>query len=158
MYVRFWEAVTTKAAKLMCQSHVFHASESNQVAMKMARLQLSFAIHQNTIIYRVIVYNTTIDLIVVCLEDHFDQPVYRTYSTMEQLLLKACRMESHDEELATITEHYSPDIHMANLKMQLPTLSTNLNPDNNVSLHYVVKYLQDCPRWVDHSTLRLSPW
>ena len=57
---------------------------------------------------------------------------------MEKLLLKACRMESNDEELATITEHYSPDIHMANLRMQLQTLSTNLNPDDNVSQHYVV--------------------
>ena len=41
------------------------------------------------------------------------------YSTLEQLLLKACRRESHDEELATITERYSVD-------MQLEDTTTDL--------------------------------
>ena len=57
MYVSFWEAVTTKAAKLMCQSHVFHVSESDQVAMKMARFQLSFAIPR-TLLYIELLYTT----------------------------------------------------------------------------------------------------
>ncbi len=94
--------------------------------------------------YRVTVYNRAIDLIVTCFADRFDQPGYRMYSTLEKLLLKVCRGERHDEELATITERYSTDMHMANLRIQLQTLSTNL--DTDASLGNVVKYLQGLPK------------
>ena len=52
--------------------------------------------------------------------------------------------ESHDEELATITERYSGDMHMDNLRIQLQTLCTNL--DTEVSLDNVIKYLQGLPK------------
>lgn len=94
--------------------------------------------------YRVTVYNQTIDMIVTCLADRFDQPGYRMYSKLEQLLLKACRGESHDEERAIITERYSSDIDTANLMTQLQVLCTNL--DGDVSLKDVVEYLQELPK------------
>ena len=91
-------------------------------------------------------YNTTIHPIVACLEDRYDQPGYKMYSTLEQLLLKACRKENHGEVLATITKQYSSDILMADLRIQLQTLSTTLNSDDSVSLRDVVKYLGQFPK------------
>ena len=64
------------------------------------------------------------------------------YSNMEQLLLKACLNEYHHSELAVIRERYSHDIHIDNLKIQLQTFQTNLDPHDDVSLHNVVKWLQ----------------
>ena len=61
-------------------------------------------------------------------------------------MLKACRKENHDEELATSVKLYSANILVADLRIQLQTLSTNLNCDDSVSLHDVVKYLQELPK------------
>ena len=61
-------------------------------------------------------------------------------------MLKACRKENHNEELATTVKLYSADILMADLRIQLQTWSTNLNCDDSVSLHDVVKYLQEVPK------------
>ena len=46
----------------------------------------------------------------------------------------------------TITKHYSADILMDDLRIQLQTLSTNLNSDESVSLRDVVEYLQELPK------------
>ena len=68
------------------------------------------------------------------------------YSNTEQLLLKACQNENHDGELAVIRERYSCDIHIDNLKIQIQTLWTNLDPHDDASLHNVVKYIQNLPK------------
>lgn len=91
--------------------------------------------------YRVTLYNEAIDLIVNCLTDRFDQPGYKIYSNLEQLLLKGCRGECHDEEMTFICQYYTADIHVDNLEVQLTTLSTNMD-SNNVTLETVVNYLQ----------------
>ena len=96
--------------------------------------------------YRVTLYNEAIDLIVNCLGNRFDQPGYRMYSTLEQLLLKGRKGECYDEQMAIISERYANDINTPNLKIQLQTLSTNLETHSDVSLGSVVTYLQGLPR------------
>ena len=64
------------------------------------------------------------------------------YSTLEELLLKGCMGECYDKVMTFNSEHYSADIHVANLKVQLRTLvSTNVDSDD-VTLGNVIKYLQ----------------
>lgn len=111
--------------------------------MKRVRLLLSF-FQTPEDYYRVTVYNEAIYLIVACLAHRFDQPGYRMYSTLEQLLLKACRIECHEEEMITVSKHYSADINMADLKTQFQTLSTNIEGD--VSLGSLMKFLRDVPK------------
>ena len=125
----------------MCQNHAFHIKGNVQLAMKMAQLQLFFPTPE--CYYRVTLYNEAIDLILNCLADRFDQPGYRMYSTLEQLLLKACKRQCYEEEMATKSERYSADIDIANLKIQLQTLSINMNCDLDVTVENVVKYLRE---------------
>ena len=139
----FWKCVTTKAAKLDVSEPCLPRKRKRPARYEDGEAAAEFC-HTPEHYYRVTVYNRAIDLIVACLADCFDQPGYRMYSTLEQLLLKVCRGEGHNEELATITERYSADMHMANLRIQLQTLSTNL--DTDVSLGNVVKYLQGLPK------------
>ena len=141
----FWELVISKAAKLDVSEPCLPRKRRRPARYEGGEAAAEFC-HSPEHYYRVAVYNTTIDLIVTCLEDRFDQPGYRMYSNMEQLLLKASQNENHDSELAVIRERYSRDIHIDNPKIQLQTLQTNLDPHDDVSLHNVVKYLQGLPK------------
>ena len=85
-------------------------------------------------------YNRALDLIAASLVERFDQPGYKIYSTMEQLLLKACKGEECHEDMATVSKHYAEDINTVYLKSQLLTLKSNF--DGEVSLGNIVKYLQ----------------
>ena len=71
------------------------------------------------------------------------------YSTLEELLLKGCRGECYDKVMTFNSEHYSADIHVANLKVQLRTLvSTNVDSDDvtlgNVSTMGRTLYSEVC--------------
>ena len=74
-------------------------------------------------------YFEAIDLIIVCINDHFDQPGYKIYRQAEELLLKSCKKEPFQSELdlvqnftkMTLNKIYNfPPLHW--------TLSTTVNP------------------------------
>ena len=44
------------------------------------------------------------------------------YSSLEQLLLKGCKGECYDEQMAIVSERYADDINTPNLKIQQPCL------------------------------------
>ena len=52
-------------------------------------------------------YYECIDSIVNCIKQRFDQPGYKTYQKMEQLLLKSVHGESYSNELAAVIEVYT---------------------------------------------------
>ena len=78
-----------------------------------------------------------------CLANRFDQRGYRMYSTLEQLLLKACRNEAYAEEMADISDRDSADMNILGLNMQLQTLSVIYASDKSVSVGSVVKFFQN---------------
>ena len=44
-------------------------------------------------------YFEAIDLIFNCIQDRFNQPGYKVYSTLESLLMKACKQEEFEDDL-----------------------------------------------------------
>ena len=68
------------------------------------------------------IYYQAIDTIVGTVRDRFDQDGYKTYLSLENLLLKAIRKQKFD----FVTNFYGADLNTANLRTQLGTLKVNL--------------------------------
>ena len=64
-----------------------------------------------------------LDLLIKSIEDRFNQPGYRVYSCLEQLLLKSVKKQDYTEELTTVIDVYQDDFQESNLITQLKTLS-----------------------------------
>ena len=71
-----------------------------------------------------LIYYEALDLIVESIRDRFDQPGYRVYQCLENLLLKAAKQEDFTEESQLAVSTYTSDIDESNLQMQLQTLGS----------------------------------
>ncbi len=72
-------------------------------------------------------YYEAIDMIVTCIVNRFDQPGYRVYSEVEQLLLKASKQEDFDSELKSVCTFYKDDFNPPLLCSQLQTFGVDFN-------------------------------
>jgi len=89
------------------------------------------------------IYFEGLDLLVQAIADRFDQPGYRTYLCLQELMLKAVNKD-FSTELTTVCSLYGSGLHAANLKMQLEMLGDHFS-GNNVDIFDVKKYLQNSP-------------
>ena len=92
-------------------------------------------------------YYEASDLIISSINDRFDQPEYRIYRQLEDLLLKAVQKEDFEECLTTITAFYHSDINAAQLRLHLLVLASNF-PDNDratASVMDIRDYIQKMP-------------
>ena len=90
--------------------------------------------------YRQIFYEA-LDLITQAIESRFDQPGYRTYRCLEDLVLKAANKEDYSEELKSVTSVYGSDIIDApTLQAQLQILSANVS-EKVTNVHDIIAYL-----------------
>ena len=80
------------------------------------------------------IYYEALDFIVQTIKDRFDQPGYRVYQCLENLLLKAARQEDYSIELKLAVTTYGSDIHESNLQMQLQTLGSTLQKEKIVDI------------------------
>ena len=64
-------------------------------------------------------------MITTCINNRFDQPGYKIYCTIQNLLLKAANGDDYDAELKFVTEFYGSDFDGYLLKTQLEILSTD---------------------------------
>ena len=55
------------------------------------------------------IYFKALDLIITCIAYRFDQPGFKIYRNVQDLLLKAVKSEPHQAELDFVTEFYSTD-------------------------------------------------
>ena len=89
-------------------------------------------------------YFDAIDKVVTTIKDRFDQPDYKIYVNLEQVLLNGAADKNIDESLAVLEEHYKSDFDFTQLKIQLETLSTSFtNSSTGLSLADVVEHLQN---------------
>ena len=73
-------------------------------------------------------YYEAVDNIINFLEDRFDQPGYRIYCQLEQLLLKASQHLEYDEELENVCTFYKDDFtDKERLHTQLQTFGVNFS-------------------------------
>ncbi len=88
------------------------------------------------------VYFEVLDLITETIKNRFDQPGYKMYRHLEELLMKASKKENFSTELQYVSNFYGDDIHKDNLEIQLNTLRNSIK-DSIVSIFDVRDYLQN---------------
>ena len=69
-------------------------------------------------------YFEAIDLAVTSINDRFDQPGYKVYSNVEQLLFQACSGVDYEDEVKFLCEFYGEDVNRQDLESQLKVLRT----------------------------------
>ncbi len=73
-------------------------------------------------------YFEALDNAINCLIHRFDQPGYKTYSNLEQLLIKASKQEDFEDEFQVVTDFYKNDFNKDVLRAQLITFGVDFNP------------------------------
>ena len=91
------------------------------------------------------IYYETLDLIVSFILQRFDQPGFRTYRTLQDLILNAAKRVSYEEELQAVTNFYKDDFHEVTLKVQLELFTTGFSQTEQSSqptFSEVIKYVK----------------
>ena len=87
------------------------------------------------------IYYESLDLIVQSIKDRFDQPGYKVYRSLEDLVLKAANKLDFSEELASVKDVYGTDLDESTLQVQLQILGANI-PEKMITIFDVRSYLQ----------------
>ena len=69
-------------------------------------------------------YFEALDLVMEAISDRFNQPGYKTYQELEDLILKTCKGENVDEEIDFFCGFYKDDVDKLQLQTQLPLFLT----------------------------------
>ena len=74
-------------------------------------------------------YYETLDLVINTIKDKLDQPGYRTYKNLQELLLKSVTSPpaAYEAELDFVVDFYGQDFNKNTLKVQLETLHTTFS-------------------------------
>ena len=87
------------------------------------------------------IYFEALDHVIGAIRDRFDQPGYKTYRNLEELVLKACKGESYNAELDTVCSFYGSDLSKAQLEAQLPLLRPLCEGTKEISIQDIVRIL-----------------
>ena len=68
------------------------------------------------------IYFEALDFVVQAVRGRFDQPGYRVYQNLQELVLKACKGEAYQDELKGVLAIYKNDLSRLELEAQLPLL------------------------------------
>ena len=104
------------------------------------------------------VYFEALDLLVQAIADWFDQPGYRMYCCLQDLLFKAIQKQDYTEQLKEVVEVFSSDINPNNLKIQLDILANSL-PDATTDTAEVQTHMQQlssAEKLVIHEVVKLA--
>ena len=77
-------------------------------------------------LYRQLYYQA-LDLITLSINDRFNQPGYKIYQQLEDLLLKAIHKEDFESSLSVVSSFYSSDINQDQLRLHLTVLASNFS-------------------------------
>ena len=88
------------------------------------------------------IYYEALDLIISCITDRFDQPGYRIYHKVQDLILKAAKQQDYQDELDFIINYYGDDFDASLLKTHLEIFSTNMQCEGDVTLSEVIKFFK----------------
>ena len=62
------------------------------------------------------VYYEALDLVTMGINNRFDQPGYKVYRNIEELILKECQGKEYEEELYFVCTHYKNDVNKYQLE------------------------------------------
>ena len=78
------------------------------------------------------------------IQERFDQPGFKMYRNLQELLLKAAKKKCYDEEYDFVVNFYGDDFNSTLLKSQLEVLSSSAQFDghrNNLTFKDVLEFL-----------------
>lgn len=102
--------------------------------------------HSSTEEYYRMLYYEAIDLVIEAITERFDQPGYKIYRNLEDLILNTCRGQRNEEELDFVCNFYKDDLDKQQLRAQLPLLFALFNDvqkseKREITIHNVLKIL-----------------
>ena len=91
------------------------------------------------------IYFGALDHAIEAIHDRFDQPGYRIYQNLEQLIVKASKGNSYNDELDEVCRFYGSDLSRDQLEVQLSLLQPLCEKtDEEVeSIHDIIKILRE---------------
>lgn len=93
------------------------------------------------------IYYEAFDCVIACIKDRFDQPDYRKYVSLQNLLLKGVKSQCWESEMEEVIQIYGGDVRRYSLEAQLPLLAqTAVSMGHDIerfSVKDLVKLLQD---------------
>ena len=95
--------------------------------------------------YRMLYYEA-LDLVTEAIMERFNQPGYKVYRNLEDLILKTCREQQCEEELDFVCNFYKSDLDRHQLHAQLPLLlalikDAQKSEERELTIHNIVKIL-----------------
>ena len=103
-------------------------------------------------------YFEILDLVTSSIKKIFDQPEYRMYQHFESLLLKTLNGENFDKDLKEVMQFYGDDFKTYMLHVQLQTLATYFEDENQVTLQDIVTYFKKLSAYENRFTVRYLPF
>ena len=89
------------------------------------------------------IYFEALDLLICGIQNRFNQPGYRVYSKLEDLIVKAANKQDH-KELEFVTKFYGQDFNAQELQAHLDVMSCNIPSDRGVhDLRSILSYLKE---------------
>ena len=97
--------------------------------------------------YRAIYYEA-IDFVIEAITDRFDQPGYKVYQNIEELLIKVCQGKPYEDELTFVCTFYKGDLDKHQLQVQLPVLHSLVSEklqsgENELTIPFVITTLSE---------------
>ena len=91
-------------------------------------------------------YYEALDLVTEAIMERFNQPGYKVYRNLEDLILKTCREQECEEELDFVCSFYKNNLDRQQLQTQLPLLLALINDTQKsevreLTIHNIVKIL-----------------
>ena len=90
------------------------------------------------------IYYEALDLVIEAIYSRFNQPGYKVYRNVEDLILKACHVCRYDTEQNNVCDFYMDDISKMQLQAQLPLVQALFDEEKNqseLSINDIIKSL-----------------
>ena len=141
MFDLFWEKITNKGKELQVSDPSLPRQRRIPRRLDEGSSEHEYPATPKDYFRRI--YFEALDLIINCITDRFDQPGFRVYRNIEQLILKAAKNEDYGEEFDCIVGFYDVDFNPALLKTQLQVLSSNFyHAESRIFLSDITKFFK----------------
>ena len=140
-FTLFWQKVTTLAESVEVDEPQSPRSRKRPKRFETWEAEAEFSATVEDHYRRI--YFEALDLIIACIKDRFDQPGYKVYKNLQDLLLKAVNKGDYKAELSNVVEFYGSEFDCPLLETQLTVLSYNYAENASDSIMDIVNHLKN---------------
>ena len=124
----FWETVTHKVNALEVSEHSLPRRRKQPAHYESGSATPEFV--DNAQDYFRQIYLNVIDTVTACIKRRFDQPGYKIYDQVEQMLVNAVNGKPFEKNLDDVVDFYKDDLDKFQLETQLSLLSVQFGREN----------------------------